>query len=148
MASVTTHDLPTIAGWWQDEQVRVRARLGLLTRGQDEELASAAEEKAALLRAAVDAGALPSASENQPDEETVALALHEMLVRSPSRVVLAGLGDAIGDIRQPNLPGTTDEYPNWRLPMADGTGRPVPLEELETDARVHRLAHVLAEGVG
>ncbi|HSP38991.1 MAG TPA: 4-alpha-glucanotransferase [Frankiaceae bacterium] len=147
MATVTTHDLPTVAGWWQAEPVRVRAELGLLSRGKDEELAAAAEERTALLRAAVDAGALTPSAAGEPDEETVALALHEMLVRSPSRVVLAALGDAIGDVRQPNLPGTTDEYPNWRLPVADGTGRPVPLEELEGDARVARLARLLDKGV-
>jgi 4-alpha-glucanotransferase len=87
------------------------------------------------------------ASDTEPDEQAVSLALHGMLTRSPSRVVLAALGDAIGDLRQPNLPGTTDEYPNWRLPVADPSGRPVPLEELQTDARVERLARALHEGV-
>ena len=43
----------------------------------------------------------------------------------PCRVVLAALGDAVGDLRQPNLPGTVDQYPNWRLPVADGAGRPL-----------------------
>jgi 4-alpha-glucanotransferase len=61
--------------------------------------------------------------------------------------VLAALGDAVGDVRQPNLPGTTDEYPNWRLPVADGDGRPMPLEELERDDRVRRLAELLRDGV-
>ena len=39
-----------------------------------------------------------------------------------------------------NQPGTSDEYPNWQLPLADGTGRPVLLEEIMTSARVHDLA--------
>ena len=103
-----------------DPAARTRTRVG---RGQ---------EKAALLAA----GPWPTRAccrerpEPTPDEQTVALALHGMLARSPSRVVLAALGDAVGDVRQPNLPGTTDEYPNWRLPVADARRRPVPLEEL------------------
>jgi 4-alpha-glucanotransferase len=155
MASVTTHDLPTVAGWWRDEQVRVRGELGLLTRSQDEELASAAEEKKALLAAVAAEGLLRrdaedpdgSADAASPDEQAVSLALHGMLARSPARVVLAALGDAVGDVRQPNLPGTTDEYPNWRLPVADGNGRPMPLEELERDDRVQRLAELLRDGL-
>jgi 4-alpha-glucanotransferase len=50
----------------------------------------------------------------------------------------------VGDLRQPNLPGTVDEYPNWRLPVADGSGRPVRLEELRSDPEVRRLAALLA----
>jgi 4-alpha-glucanotransferase len=150
MATVTTHDLPTVAGWWNDEQVRVRAELGLLGRTRDEELAAAEQDKAALLKAVTAAGLLPADAADSADaldEETVSLALHGMLTRSPARVVLAALGDAVGDRRQPNLPGTTDEYPNWRLPLADGDGRPVPLEEIESDPRVARLARSLNDGI-
>jgi 4-alpha-glucanotransferase len=56
--------------------------------------------------------------------------MHAALVASPCRIVLAALGDAVGDLRQPNLPGTVDQYPNWRLPL------PVTLEELYDDPRV------------
>ncbi len=155
LATVTTHDLPTVAGWWRDEHVRVRAELGLLTTGPDEELASARKEKEALLALARSEGVLPEepsprsgeAPESSLDESVVSTALHLLLARSPSRLVVAALGDAVGDIRQPNLPGTTDEYPNWRLPVADSTGRPMSVEELESDARVRALAAALREAV-
>jgi 4-alpha-glucanotransferase len=62
-------------------------------------------------------------------------------------LVLAAFGDAIGDLRQPNLPGTVDEYPNWRLPVADGSGRPLTLEELLASPGVRRLTALLDEGV-
>ncbi|MGF7237951.1 MAG: 4-alpha-glucanotransferase [Frankia sp.] len=75
--------------------------------------------------------------------EALALEAHRLLVASPARVVLAAPGDALGDRRQPNLPGTTDEYPNWRLPVADAAGRPVDLERLQTDPAVGRLVAVL-----
>jgi 4-alpha-glucanotransferase len=74
-------------------------------------------------------------------------ALHGYLCRTPSRYVLAALGDAVGDLRQPNLPGTVDEYPNWRLPVADSAGHQLLLEDLCRDPRVERLATDLAAGV-
>jgi 4-alpha-glucanotransferase len=61
--------------------------------------------------------------------------------------VLAAFGDAVGDLRQPNLPGTVDEYPNWRLPVADADGTPLQLEDLLAHPGVRRLTTVLAEGV-
>ena len=66
-----------------------------------------------------------------------------MLVASPSRLVLAALGDAVGDLRQPNLPGTVDQYPNWRLPVADGDGRPLSLDELLAGDGVRRLTALM-----
>ena len=40
------------------------------------------------------------------------------------------LADAVGDRRPQNLPGTSDEYPNWQIPLCDAAGRPVLLEDL------------------
>ncbi|HST67695.1 MAG TPA: 4-alpha-glucanotransferase [Mycobacteriales bacterium] len=124
VASVSTHDLPTAYGLLADEQVRVRASLGQLDRPEDEELRRVSEEKERLLTMMRAAGlAAPGSS---PEE--LVLDMYRLLVRTPCRVVLAMPADAVGDLRQPNLPGTQDEYPNWRLPLADPTGKPVSLE--------------------
>ena len=77
----------------------------------------------------------------------VPLAMHAALAAAPSLLVLAAFGDAVGDLRQPNLPGTVDEYPNWRLPVADGSGRPLTVEELLVHPGVRRLTGLLAQGV-
>jgi 4-alpha-glucanotransferase len=69
------------------------------------------------------------------------------VARTPSRYVLAAPSDAVGDRRQPNLPGTVDEYPNWRLPVADTDGHTQLLDELLADPRVARLADELARAV-
>jgi 4-alpha-glucanotransferase len=58
-------------------------------------------------------------------------------------VLLAALGDAVGDLRQPNMPGTVDEYPNWRLPVADGEGRMLSREELCNSPGAAALAAAL-----
>ena len=90
------------------------------TAGWDEQLASVAE---ALGRGST--------------AEEIVLAMHEFLAGTPCRFVTASLYDVLGVLDQPNLPGTTDEYPNWRMPL------PAGLEEIVADPRVRRVADVL-----
>lgn len=136
LASVTTHDLPSAAGWLAGEGVELRASLGQLTRPVEEERAAWVEERTMLLAMLEQEGLL---------DADVVLSLHKALVASPCRVVLASLADAIGDLRQPNLPGTVDEYPNWRLPLADGGGRLLSLEEVLASDGVRRLTDLLRQ---
>ncbi|WP_131773900.1 4-alpha-glucanotransferase, partial [Protofrankia symbiont of Coriaria myrtifolia] len=150
MASITTHDLPTVAGYLTGAHVRVRARRGLLRHSPDAELRAWRRERdalIALLRAEGLLAVAPTAVDDldQSALREVAFALHGLLVRSPARIVLAAPGDALGDLRQPNLPGTVDAYPNWRLPVTDADGRSVTVERLRADPRVHRLAGLLAQ---
>jgi 4-alpha-glucanotransferase len=141
VASVSTHDLPTAYGLLADEQVRIRASLGQLDRPEEEELKRVEEEKERLLTMMRAEGlAAPGAS----DDELV-LDMYRVLVRTPCRVVLAMPADAVGDLRQPNLPGTRDEYPNWRLPLADRTGAEVSLESFLAAPRTARIATLLRE---
>ncbi|MCW2600090.1 MAG: 4-alpha-glucanotransferase [Frankiales bacterium] len=138
LASVTTHDLPTAAGWLAEEHVRVRHELGQLGHSLEQEQARVRKDRELLLAMLRHEGLL------EEDGDVVA-ALHRALVASPCRIVLAAYGDAVGDLRQPNLPGTIDEYPNWRLPVADGTGRPLGLEELLAHEGVRRLTALLQQ---
>jgi 4-alpha-glucanotransferase len=79
------------------------------------------------------------------DVQQIVLALHQYLGRTPSRLLGLALTDAVGDRRTQNQPGTTDEYPNWRVPLSGPDGRPVSLEEVFSDARAIALAEVLRE---
>ncbi|MCW2570771.1 MAG: malQ [Frankiales bacterium] len=142
LGTVTTHDLPTAAGFLAEEHLRVRAELGQLGDSLEQERERVGRERAGLLDMLRETGLL-----ERYDGDPV-LAMHAALVESPCIVVLAAFGDAVGDLRQPNLPGTIDEYPNWRLPIADGTGRPLLLEELLESPGVRRLTALLATGVG
>ena len=143
LASVTTHDLPTALGWLRGEHLRVRADLGLV-KNVDADEATWRKERAELLALLVDSGLISSAE--LPDEE-LADALHRFIAATPSRYVVAAPADAVGDLRQPNVPGTVDEYPNWRLPIADSSGRVLLLEELLADPRVIGLAAALDDTV-
>jgi 4-alpha-glucanotransferase len=141
LASVTTHDLPTAAGWLADEHVRVRYELGQLGHSLAEEQARVHRDREMLLSMLRHEGLLEAGA----GPEEVVLALHRALVASPCKIVLAAYGDAVGDLRQPNLPGTTVEYPCWQLPVADGAGRPLGLEELLAHPGVRRLTALLQQ---
>lgn len=108
MASISTHDLPTVSGWLAGEHVRVRAELGLLDRGVEAEENAAAAEREALRELLV--------REGIPTDDMV-VALHTLLAGAASRLVLTSPADVAGQVRQPNLPGTIDQYPNWRIPL-------------------------------
>jgi 4-alpha-glucanotransferase len=139
LASVTTHDLPPTAGYLAGEHVRLRAELGLLTRPVEEERASDEAEQEAWRATLTELGLLrPDAGEREVVE-----ALHRFLVRTPARLLGVSVADLAGDRRTINQPGTDDEYPNWRLPLADREGRPVLLEDLVASPRARSLARAV-----
>jgi 4-alpha-glucanotransferase len=144
VATVSTHDLPTAYGFLTGEQVRVRAELDLLTTSEAEERARTDAERDAILGLLRTEGLLGTA----PSTDETVLAMYRLLTTTPSRVVLASPADAVGDLRQPNLPGTMHQYPNWRLPLADRTGRPVSLEEFLAAPGTARLITLLRTALG
>lgn len=128
MATVGTHDVPTIAGFRSGEQVTVRARLGLLRKSEEEERAESRELVARWQAALVAAGLLPAGQ--LPDTAQFTIGLYGYLSRTPALLLGVSLADAVGELRTQNIPGTSDEYPNWQIPLCDDQGRPVLLEEL------------------
>jgi 4-alpha-glucanotransferase len=76
---------------------------------------------------------------DEADPVDVAVAVYTQLARARPRIVLASLEDALGVHERPNVPGTTGEFPNWRLSL------PVPIEDIETSDGVVRLIHVMRE---
>lgn len=140
LATATTHDLPSTAARITGEHVELRHDLGLLTRPLAEERAEAAADVSEWLALLSRLGMLPGGAGCEEDEIR---AVHRFLVATPARLVGVWLPDAVGDRRPQNLPGTRDEFPNWRLPVADATGRPVTLEELAASPRLHALVEVL-----
>lgn len=130
MASISTHDLPTVTGWLTASHVRLRAELGLLSGPIEDELATARADRDALF-------ALLREQRIPTDDPLVAL--HTLLSRSTARLLLTSPADVVGEVHQPNLPGTVDQYPNWRIPL------PVPLERFFTDPRTRRVIAALRD---
>ncbi len=155
LASVTTHDLPPTTGYLAGDHIRLRQRLGLLTRSADEELAAAEQERVAwraeLVRAGLlddldddddDGGGSNSDSGDGGDElspERLVIALHGFLSQTPALLRCVALTDAVGERRTQNQPGTQDEYPNWRIPLGRADGTSILLEDIERDPRVAEI---------
>ncbi|MFF9840408.1 4-alpha-glucanotransferase [Streptomyces sp. NPDC013740] len=145
VATATTHDLPSTAARLSGSHVTLRHRLGLLTGDLERERTRDAAETAEWLGLLQRLGMLP---EGPGEEAAEVRAFHRFLAATPARLVGMWLPDAVGDRRPQNLPGTWDQYPNWRLPVAGPDGQPLTLEELAASPRAHDLLRVLAEGVG
>ncbi|MGK2881890.1 MAG: 4-alpha-glucanotransferase [Mycobacterium sp.] len=145
LSSVTTHDLPPTAGYLAGEHVKLRDSLGLLTRPLADELADDVAERAAWIDELRRLGLLEG---DDPGEEHVILALHRYLGRTPSRLVALSLVDAVGDRRTQNQPGTTDEYPNWRVPLSGPDGAPLQLEDVFTSPRAATLVTAITVETG
>ncbi|MEU4027830.1 4-alpha-glucanotransferase [Streptomyces anulatus] len=140
LATATTHDLPSTAARLTGDHVTLRHRLGLLTRSLEEELTEDAAGTAEWLALLARLRMLP---EGDGDEEAAVRAVHRFLLRTPARMTGVWLPDTVCDRRPQNLPGTWDQYPNWRLPIADAEGHPVTLEEITASPRLHALMDVL-----
>ena len=139
LATVNTHDLPPTAGYLADEHVALRARLGLLTRPVELELAEADAERAAMLALLRSRGLIGA----EATEQEVIEGLYLLLTAAPSQLLGVALVDAVGERRTQNQPGTDKEYPNWQIPLAGADGRAVLLDDLASDPRFVALTHAI-----
>jgi 4-alpha-glucanotransferase len=145
LATVGTHDMPPAAAFLAGEQVTIRSELGLLTRSEAEERAAARTELAGWLAMLASQGLLPRA--DRPPAAEFTAALYAYLTRTPAVLIGVSLADAAGERRPQNMPGTVDEYPNWRIPLGDGDGKPLLLEDLPGHDGVRAVATAVAAGL-
>ena len=120
VVAVSTHDLPTLAGWWSGHDLSLRKELGLIDGDEAFQAQSGerAQDRQRLLDAVCSAVSLSAdsaarAADGTLDAEAVA-AIHVFLAAAPSSLMMVQLEDALGEVEQPNLPGTTVEHPNWQ----------------------------------
>lgn len=116
-ACVSTHDLPTIAGWWNGTDIDEKQALGQLTAeaaesARSERLASKDALAAALGRAGVGPGAPVDGA--APYDVGITAAIHRYVCASPSALVMIQADDLAGETMAVNLPGTDRTRPNWR----------------------------------
>lgn len=138
LVTVSTHDLPPAAAFLSGSQVTDRVELGLLTRSEAEERAEADRTVNDWIGALVSEGLLPPGKRPSADEFTVAL--YAYLAKTPAQLIGVNLAEAAGETRSQNMPGTSDEYPNWKLPLCGPDGTPVLLEDLAASPRVRAVA--------
>ena len=137
VAMTSTHDLPTVAGWWKGRDIEIREG-----RGTDPELDQQEREQDrpklwdAFERENVAEGPLPARDETGP----VVDAAVRFIAKTELPLSLIPLEDLLGQVEQPNLPGTTTEHPNWRRRLA-GTADTL----LNDEAVARRIEFVVAE---
>jgi 4-alpha-glucanotransferase len=141
LATVTTHDLPPTAGYLAGEHIDLRHDLGLLTRPVEQERTIDEAARAEVMDMLVERGLMRPAA---PGSEVVE-ALHRFLSWTPAKLLGVAVSDLAADHRVMNQPGTDEEYPNWRLPLAGADGKPVLLEDLMTSSWARRLARCVAQ---
>ncbi|WP_250487047.1 4-alpha-glucanotransferase [Caballeronia sp. GaOx3] len=128
-ATTTTHDLPTVTGWWRGEDIKWRSKIGqMMVRADGRDPVEVAMEerdvdRGHLWRAFQEAGVASEDVEapsvdNAPVDEALAF-----VGMTPAPLVTYPLEDLLGIAEQPNVPGSIDEHPNWRrrltLPVAE-----------------------------
>jgi 4-alpha-glucanotransferase len=141
MATTTTHDLPTVAGWWSGRDIDWRAKLSQLPPGHTEQAEREQRDGErrrlwdAFLHAGVTAAPMP------PPEQTerVVDAAIRFVARTPSPLAIVPLEDLCGLVEQPNLPGVTDPHPNWQRRL------PQPVEQIFAAASVAERLQALRE---
>ncbi|MBC7946104.1 MAG: 4-alpha-glucanotransferase, partial [Burkholderiales bacterium] len=144
LVATGTHDLPTLAGFWQGLDLSLRSSLGLFPNASQraQQVLTRATARSAVLLALEQEGLLPQGmtADGTPPaamSPELALAIQTFLARTPSMIMIAQLEDIGGPIEQMNLPGTTNQYPNWRRKNT------LALESLSADPRYSALVNML-----
>lgn len=113
VAMTSTHDLPTVAGWWSGADIATREKLGLVVDANVERADRTADRKTvwkAFKKAKAASGDPPAPD----DTELAADSAVRFVGKAAAPLALIPVEDMLGLSDQPNLPGTIDEHPNWR----------------------------------
>jgi 4-alpha-glucanotransferase len=133
LVSVSTHDLPTLAGFWTGEDIKARRAAGVIDdHGLEQQRRSREDEKQRMLDVMFELRLLPEwfphrAAEVPEFTGELHNAAVGFLAGTPSELMLLNQEDLFKEVEQQNLPGTTEQYPNWRHKMR------YTLEELRSD---------------
>jgi 4-alpha-glucanotransferase len=141
LVSATTHDLPTLAGFWTGRDIDARRDAGLLPdeSAYQNMRADRAREKQKLLDRLVELNLLPDWFPRDASKvPELAGELHNAIVgflaSTPSKLMVLNQEDLLKQVEQQNLPGSTIEYPNWRRKMK------CTVEELWTSNEIRDFA--------
>lgn len=121
LAIVCNHDMPTVKAYWNKSDLDLRKQLNMFAGEEDFQGERAGREKAKrlVLEALAKHGRLPEGLSTNPDEleemtQELCFAIHKQLAASASQIIAVQLEDMMLINKPVNIPGTSDEYPNWR----------------------------------
>lgn len=143
VATINTHDLPTLAGYWTGKDIEEKLKLKIYN---EEEAKNQYELRNKERRKIIELLNLKGYfNEKEPITEDsiydseIAYYFYKLLSESPSKIVLASIYDMLGESDQPNMPGTTTQYPNWSLRLS------VPIEEIENHPYFVSITNALSD---
>ena len=139
LAAASTHDLATLAGFWTGSDLAAQVAIGVQPNVQGMKAVRRDFAQRAGYPDVPDLGEAPVEGQIVPSVDELVAGVYRELATAPCRIVTATLDDAIAVEERPNMPGTVDQWPNWRIAL------PVPLEEILEDPRVATVAEILAK---
>lgn len=137
-ATVSTHDLMPLAGFWEKRDIAQWRALGIYTESEANAANAARDvDRARLLEALAQAGiSVPTEANGAVSTPALCNAVHAFLASSVSQLFLAKPDDLLGEREQLNVPGTTFEAPNWRRKLPATVDDPVLLDLLNELGRI------------
>ncbi len=122
IATVTTHDLPTLGGYWTANDIELRRNLALYPSEEVrlQVLRERVRDRQALITALERAGLVPTGGDAAKPAfgEPLAVAIHTFLARSDAALVVLQAEDLVGMMNPVNVPGTSHEHANWQRKMS------------------------------
>lgn len=156
MSSIGTHDLPPTAGYLAGEHIKLRERLGLLSTDPAQEEIEDLAWQARVLDKVAEEGCFEETSistthfeglsrAERGDIDDLLVGLHRYIARTNSALTCTNLVDLVGDMQVQNQPGTNSlQYSNWCIPLCDGNGQAVLIEDLAGMELVRRVGDASA----
>ncbi|PKM20230.1 MAG: 4-alpha-glucanotransferase [Gammaproteobacteria bacterium HGW-Gammaproteobacteria-15] len=139
MATLTTHDLPTLIGFWHCEDLRLGKELGLYK--DEAQLQGLYAQRHANKQRILDSlhghqslpGDYSRSAENLGMDQTLNYAMQRHLAATSSQLLCLQLEDALQMTQPVNIPGTSNEYPNWRRKLSE------PIEQWSQNHDIRQL---------
>jgi 4-alpha-glucanotransferase len=132
MAAATTHDLPPLRRFFAGGDARYRHAIGAI--GDDQLPVVTAEDDALRRRLVNRLDTAPPQPGDAAASGALVEATYRMLAETPSMLVAVSLADAFGQDERDNVPGTTNEHPNWSVAL------PAPLDRIDHLPLARRVA--------
>ncbi len=149
LVAASTHDLPTLAGYWLGRDIDLRSELDLFPSLQlrDAQLLDRSQSRAQLLLALERAELLPAGASVNPIAypamtEELSLAIHITLARTPAKFMVVQLEDIFGQVEQVNFPASGGKYPNWQRKLT------LDLEQWADHSHIQTLTAALRQERG
>jgi len=113
LAITSTHDLPTLAGWWSERDIDWNSTLGHIDEQTERDWRESRQRERRGLRQALSQDSANFRNDVSESDQIIDASVR-YLGHTRAPLVLLPMEDLLGVEEQFNLPGTIDSHPNWR----------------------------------